>query len=227
MSDCANVEMREMLPELLHGRLGTDARARLEAHLATCDDCASELRLMRAARRAFVAPTIDLARIASAVERETASARKVIPPRVPEPDIAPRVGRSRSASWRVAATIAVVALGGMSVVVARRGFDGSTVARAPITQPATPTHLPSTTTTASAAPAPSHAPTVIAKSAPPVDSSRETRRGDRPRMAVGGLGDLSEAELEKLIGAVDRLDASPNAEPERIAPPGTSSQEPR
>ena len=39
MSDCPNVEMRERLPEYLHGTLAASDRAALEAHLATCSEC--------------------------------------------------------------------------------------------------------------------------------------------------------------------------------------------
>ena len=52
MSDCANIEMRELLPDLAAGTLDAHAHARVEAHLVGCADCASELETLRLVRRA-------------------------------------------------------------------------------------------------------------------------------------------------------------------------------
>lgn len=65
MRDCTNVEMRELLPELMHDRLPADAHARLSAHLATCAECQAELELLRRVRAAVPAPRVDVAGIAS------------------------------------------------------------------------------------------------------------------------------------------------------------------
>jgi len=53
MSDCANVEMRELLPELAAGTLDAATRARVDEHLVDCADCASELETLRLVRAAF------------------------------------------------------------------------------------------------------------------------------------------------------------------------------
>jgi hypothetical protein len=63
MSDCPNVTMREMLPELMHNRLAADARAQVEAHVASCAECRAELELLRRVRGAAPSPRIDAARI--------------------------------------------------------------------------------------------------------------------------------------------------------------------
>ena len=48
MRDCPNVEVRDLLPELLHERLGESDRERVLAHVESCVDCADELSLLRA-----------------------------------------------------------------------------------------------------------------------------------------------------------------------------------
>ena len=65
MSDCANVEIRELLPEYLHDRLGAPQRALVEAHLSDCEDCSAELG------------TLPL-RISPACESPTQSAQRSI-----------------------------------------------------------------------------------------------------------------------------------------------------
>ena len=70
MTDCPNVEMRERLPDLLHGRLEGAARVEVQAHLATCEACAAELALLQEARRALDrAPAVDVSRIVAALPR--------------------------------------------------------------------------------------------------------------------------------------------------------------
>jgi anti-sigma factor RsiW len=107
MSDCVNVEMRELLPELLHDALGVSDRQRLEAHVAACAECATELEILRTARRVLAdgaTPRIDTARI---VRRLPAPpARRAVRP------------RSRIA-LRIAAAVTFISLGGISLVVAR------------------------------------------------------------------------------------------------------------
>jgi len=103
MTDCPNAEIRDLLPELMHDRLDAAARARVEAHLATCADCRAELALLRSARAALIAATsrIDAARIARVLPRPAA----------------PRAMRRASAwrSWRIAATVAVLLTGGATL----------------------------------------------------------------------------------------------------------------
>ena len=69
MRDCANGEVRDRLPELVHGRLEGSERAAVEAHVAECSDCASEAALIRvvAGSATLAAPRMDVARIASAL----------------------------------------------------------------------------------------------------------------------------------------------------------------
>ena len=64
MTDCPNAEIRDLLPDLVHGRLDATARADVERHVRDCDDCAAEVTLLRELRTAFHAsPRVDVAAI--------------------------------------------------------------------------------------------------------------------------------------------------------------------
>lgn len=98
MTDCPNAEVRDLLPDLLHGRLEGDARARVEAHLRTCADCREELDLLRSLRDAAPAPRVDVGRIVAALP-------------------APRRRRVwNSHLWQAAAAVLFMAVGGTAVV---------------------------------------------------------------------------------------------------------------
>lgn len=135
MRDCENVEIREQLPELLHGRLGPSERAVVEQHLAGCAACRDELDVLRTARAVLIAaptPRLDHAAIAAAVSR----ARVQVEP--------------RPVRWRWAAAITVIVLGGTSVATAVRSFRGepaidSTYVTGPavVAQGDTPSAVPS------------------------------------------------------------------------------------
>ncbi len=106
MNKCMNNEIQEMLPDLLHGALSPDARGRAEVHLATCEECREDLKVLRTVMSAAVfAPTIDVDRVV-----------RQIPP---YQRIAPLVElptRPRLVSWLVAAgLIAVVGVGSLLV----------------------------------------------------------------------------------------------------------------
>jgi anti-sigma factor RsiW len=117
MSDCANVEIRELLPEYLHDRLDAAARARVAAHLTACEDCRAELATLEAVQRAYSrSPAIDTAAIVRALPRPAVRVRST----------------RRPVAWQIAAAVSFISLGGISLVVARSFFDGG----APVTAPA-------------------------------------------------------------------------------------------
>ena len=61
MFDCADVEIRELLPDLAAGSLDDSTRARVEHHVASCAECASELETLRLVRSAYAAtPSVDV-----------------------------------------------------------------------------------------------------------------------------------------------------------------------
>lgn len=189
MSDCADLEIREMLPEYLHGALQPAERARVASHLSSCAECAAELRLLETVRRSHqaAAPAVNVAAIARAL---------------PSPR---RVSPRREWMLRIAAVISFVSIGGVSLVVAKP-YLGREVSAMSSRESAR-------------ADARDRSAKLLA-----TESAAATAPG---RHAVGlttagGVGDLDSDELELLIGALDRLDASPAAEPDdRIgtAPP--------
>lgn len=69
MNDCQNVEIREALPEFVHGTLPEVERIRVEEHVSECFDCAAELAIIRAVRDGALAATVpvDVARISAAI----------------------------------------------------------------------------------------------------------------------------------------------------------------
>jgi anti-sigma factor RsiW len=109
MSECANVEIRELLPEYLHGRLAASERVRVEGHVAGCEDCSAELTTLRMVRQAYShAPVPDVAAIVRAL---------------PRPSNVRSRQTSRALAWRIAAAISFISLGGISLVVARSFFQ--------------------------------------------------------------------------------------------------------
>ena len=111
MSDCANVEIRELLPEYLHDRLMAPDRMRVDAHLAACEDCSAELMTLRTVRQALShAPAVDVAAIVRALPRPTRRVRQL------------RRSVSHGLAWRIAAAVSFISLGGISLAVARSFF---------------------------------------------------------------------------------------------------------
>lgn len=191
MSDCEDGAFRDRLPDLMHGRLAPLERARIEAHVASCDECAAELELLRAARGAYShVPAIDTSRIAAAVVRRTR--------RVPARAVWQRP------AWRIAAAIAVISVGGLSLAIARSGVGGAT------------------DSTLVAAARDSGPGALAAETTGAGDDARTLARSPVATPVTltfgGGLADLSDDELRALIASVDRVEATPPEEPEQGAP---------
>ena len=103
MNDCPNAEIRDQLCDVVHRTLSDADCRRVEEHIATCADCAAEIALIRRAHAVLTrpAPSIDTATIVAALPRH-------------------RAQRAMSFSaWRIAAGIAVFAVGAASVSLAR------------------------------------------------------------------------------------------------------------
>ena len=201
MFDCANVEMRELLPELAAGTLDKATRARVERHVASCAECASELETLRLVRSAYAAPpTVDVRRIVGAL---------------PKPVSLPQRAHGgqpvkRWVDWRVAAALTMIAVGGLSLAVAHRRAtevpprDSSTVVRSVDPLAARPAR-----------------PTVPGGS--PLGSHDTTRRANHsgrtsasPRAKAqlafaGGTDDMDDASIRALLGALDEMDRAPVA----------------
>ena len=123
MNKCTDSDIQEMLPDLLHRALADGERQRVEAHLATCDSCQEDLEVLRTVKSAAVfAPWIDV----DSVVRQIPPYRTIVP-------ATERPARTRVVSWLVAASLALVVLGGGSVLLQS---NGSLASRSRIQQPA-------------------------------------------------------------------------------------------
>jgi anti-sigma factor RsiW len=113
-------EIREMLPDVLHGRVVPSELARIEKHLATCGQCREELEVLRTVYGAAVfAPSIDVERVA-----------RQIPPHGIITPVVQRPAPSRiMVGWLLAASLAVVVAGGGSVFM-RQGYRSEAPASA-------------------------------------------------------------------------------------------------
>ena len=112
MTDCPNVEIRELLPAYMHGTLPVAHRSRVKGHLAECGDCAAELAALDAVRAAFAGGRPSISR--PSWPHSPSDARGVS-----------HRGRGAAArAFQIAAAVSFLALGGISPVVARSFFTG-------------------------------------------------------------------------------------------------------
>jgi anti-sigma factor RsiW len=113
MTDCSNVEIRELLPDYLSGTLSDVRRNEVRSHVAGCEDCAEELELLNLVRQAYAeaTPPVNVNAIVSA-----------LPKRAPRPVV--RSWR-RSHAFQIAAAVSFITLGGISLAVARSFFNGT------------------------------------------------------------------------------------------------------
>ena len=206
MGDCQNVEMRELLPERAAELLSPRDAARVDGHVAECELCTFELEILRAARTALRGrATVDVGRISGAV---------VLATRTPVRSVR-RAPTRQWIGWRAAASIALVAVGATSIAVWNGGRSGARGSVA--TTPGTETAAVAT---------PSGAGTLAqgaATGSGSVSSSGSAQATVRPASlsgltAAGGLSDLSDAELESLLGDIGSLDASRFDEPQDVMP---------
>jgi len=180
MTDCPNGDIRDLLPDLLHGRLGAVERTEVEAHLRTCADCRDELELLRRMRSALRrAPALDVDAIVAGLPGQSSPVRRL---------------PSRSWEWwRVAAAVTLLAAGGTPVVMARHGAvvrDESTVVAV-----GNRSDSPPRATTAKD-------PVIAA------GTSREGPSAPRElALAAGTIADLDDSELSALIDDIGTLSA--------------------
>ena len=201
MNDCPNGDMRDLLPDLLHGRLGAAERGAVEAHLLACVDCREELELLRDMSRALRrVPAVSVADIVAALP-------------------APGSARRSWGGWRVAAAIAFVAAGGTSVALLRH--QPAAIERSAVVSPALPA------VAADSAPMDvATAPGSAELGTPAVQGSEQP-----PELAVASaaIGDLDESELSALLDDIGSLDAVTPADvdnPAAVSPiaPGTGEE---
>ena len=198
MTDCSNAEMRDRLPDVLHERLDPSARAAVMAHVARCPECRAELTLLREARVALTSNmrTVDVASITRAVIARTSA---------PVVHAFPRQRRTHTwMDWRVAASIALVAIGGASfALIHSRPAAVTTATRVTVAKAAPqPEKVPTIT--------PSHESTartrIVVPSAPAAELS-----------AAGGVGDLSDNDLRALLDDLQSINAEPPTDPDPVS----------
>lgn len=172
MRDCNDERISDLLPGYVTGRLNEIERAQVAAHLGACPSCTAELAVVRAAHAAFPAPSVDVARIVRAL------------PTPVVPLGAKRAPARRRVSWRIAATIAMIAVCGVSIGVVQGILRES--------GPKKPRHV------------------VVAPAATKnVDQSEASGLS-----VGGNLNDLSAQQMQALLDKLDQLDAVPSAEPQ-------------
>jgi anti-sigma factor RsiW len=192
MNKCIEVDVQEMLPDLLHGKLDARARARVEAHVATCEDCAEDLEVLRTVKSAAVfIPAIDVDRVV----------RQIPPYRVLVP-AAQVPARSRVVSWLVAASLAVVVLGGGSLLM---------IQQKPLPQRVASGGASKSGSNAGHLVRPSTTPPVVASRGP---ASTEPR--PHALAMATGVDGLSDNNLRQLMNDMDSFDALPTTEPEPV-----------
>lgn len=190
MNDCQNGDVRDLLPEYVHGTLSGADRAAVTEHLRMCADCTAEADLIATASRAFSVPAIDVERIVKALPSAPRGAKRVW---------------FATGAWRAAAAIGLIALGAYSVVAVRARFSTSRQETAAASAPATGTTTAATSSRA--VPAIDSPARAIATAATPGTRAQGISFG-------GGLSDLTDAQLDTLLGELDALDSLPSAEPE-------------
>ena len=129
MSECVSAATRDELPDFVNGRLGAERTAEVRAHLVECAECAEEVEVLRLVlASAPTAPTMDIERIASALPTPTRHglllhrggarpSQAAAPANQPEVTRSSR-NRSRPA-LKIAAAVAIVSAGGLSLLVGR------------------------------------------------------------------------------------------------------------
>src|SRR2546430_2384122 len=130
MTNITHDEIRDALPDLLHGNVDAGRRAGIENHLRSCAECASELRVLQMVKDApSFAPMIDAVKVAGAIAPYGG-----IPVERPRPT-------TRKFQWAVAAAAVVLVaaalvLRGVSTPVSRT-IAPNKVASVPATIPTT------------------------------------------------------------------------------------------
>ncbi len=194
MTDCLQNEIRDRLPEYVHGTLGSAERARVEAHLTGCAECRAEVALLRSMSAAIAthAPAVDVQRIVTA-----AKAARPVPKTRPELAQMPRP--LPQYVWRVAAAVLFVVVGATGYYVGR-------------VRPAQVATGPSQIYSHPMQQAPAAVPVVSPPAAAPAPVG----------LSFGGGEELSPAQANALLSDLERSAPAPDAEPEAVIDLGST-----
>lgn len=195
MNKCTENEIQEMLPDLLHSALAADVRARVEAHVASCEQCREELEVLRTVKSAAVfAPVINV----DQVVRQIPPYQTIVP-------VVERPRTTRVVSWLVAASMAIAVIGGGSLVLARRDVPNGQTAVV-IKDP--PVSIPS-----QGAPEPTTTPRAGSQS----ETNLPVVEPHTHALALAAdVGGLSDGSLEQLMTEMAQFDALPATEADPV-----------
>ncbi|MEO8879569.1 MAG: zf-HC2 domain-containing protein [Gemmatimonadaceae bacterium] len=193
--------MRDLLPELVNGRLDAMTQLAVEAHVAECEECAEEVELLRALRPALMrGPVVDATSIAAAVRAQVpATARR---------------GVARPApmwTMRIAAAL-LLAVGAIGFAYALRGKRAApevAVTHAPVVvrRDSVPSPAPAPEQRVAVAPSPAMSPPLTPRPAATVVTSVASVG------VLDNLSDLSDDDVRSLTASLDGLSAVPTADP--------------
>ena len=190
MNNCTELDIKEMLPDLLHGKLDADARAQVEAHVTSCGECTEELKVLRTVKSAAVfVPAIDV----DGVVRQIPPYRPIVP-------VAEAPARSRVVSWLLAASLIVVVLGGGSLLMIQKA-----PAIAPVATAARSASGGGSTQTVR--------PGAVAPAGPSNDPAISVEPAPHALALATAVDGLSDNNLRQLMNDMNSFDALPATEP--------------
>jgi putative zinc finger protein len=219
MSDCVSAEMRDVLPDFVHGQLDAGRTAEVRAHLADCVDCTAEVELLRAVMTAAAAaPNMNVDRIARALPTPTRQGFLLHRGGGTGSPLTPLVSpvmQHRSRLWsrpvvKIAAAVAIVAAGGLSLLVGRDVLRPDTQVGQMAPTPSVPLE---------SAPLASAPDLPVVGSPAPRAPERQVAVATTAGISLAGeLQELSDEHLETLIAEMDGMDELPAAEPDQLEP---------
>jgi hypothetical protein len=202
MTDCANVEMKELLPDFVHDRLGSAEAARVKSHVSDCAECSAELELIRAVMASTpAAPAMDVAAIVAKLPQPPSRVDSVARPAMARDG---RVFRFGVRQLPIAAAVALAASLAFVVV----GRQKSPTEIRPGASAQAPAGIPASSRPAEKTPA---AASKVLASASRVAPAASLTLG-------GSTEDLSDESLAILVDEIDRMDPVPGSEPESLEP---------
>jgi len=222
MSECLSAEMRDVLPDFVHGQLDDGRAAEVRAHIVNCAACAAEVELLRAVMSAApAAPEMNVDRIVRALPTPTRHGfllHKGGATGSPLTPVASPAMPHRSRIWsrpvvKIAAAVAIVAAGGLSLVVGRDVLRPDTQ----VGQASPSIEVASRSVTPAPAPA---LPVTTAPSSPAAEPKvREVAVASSAGISLTAeLQDLSDEHLQTLLAEMDQMDGLPAAEPDALEP---------
>ena len=192
MVEMTHEQVRDLLPDVLHARIGDRERALVESHLRSCAECASEMRVLQMVKSApSFAPMIDAVKVSSAI--------------LPYGGVTAERPAARPRAWQLAVLVAAVAL--IAVTLIPRGNQPNVPT---VNTPATVAVAPGATTLPVSS---ARVPESISASA--VEPTRVASGRKELQVAVG-LDDLSDGNIAQLVRELEGLDGLPSAEPEHL-----------